>query len=284
MIPAATQAGSGIPVYKPHEEKMFQEPSYCLAVCVLASGSKGNAIYISGGTTTILIDAGLSGIEIERRLRAQNLEPQKIDAIVVSHEHDDHIQGVGILARRFQLPVYITPRTFDAAAARLGAIDRLRFFECGSSFSIDSLTLHPFCTSHDAVDPAGFTVSRDGRKIGVATDLGIETAVVREHLKACDVIILEANHDPSLLADGPYPWPLKQRIKGRTGHLSNEATAKLLREVRHKNLKHVILAHLSETNNHPQQALDAVGRVLNHQNLCFTVAAQDVSTNIIVLA
>jgi len=252
-----------------------QRTEYPLAVCVLASGSKGNAIFVSNGETAILVDAGLSGIEIERRLESKNLNPRMLDAIFVSHEHSDHIQGVGVLSRRFHLPVYITPKTMEAAANQLGRIKNVRFFECGVSFMVGSLTIHPFSISHDAVDPAGFTISHADRKIGIATDLGIGTAVVKEHLKLCDVLILEANHDPAMLAEGPYPWPIKQRIKGRTGHLSNEDAYKLLNEIGHRNLKHVILAHLSEINNTPQHALKAVDRKLDNCSPLFWIADQD---------
>ncbi len=263
--------------------KIAQGIGYRLAVCVLASGSKGNSVFVSNGETSILIDAGLSGIEIERRLRSKNLNPKMLDAIFVSHEHADHIQAVGVLSRRFDLPVYITPKTSKAAASQLGRIKDLRFFECGLSFIIESLVVHPFSISHDAVDPAGFTITHAERKIGVATDLGIGTAVVKEHLKRCDLLIIEANHDPAMLAAGPYPWELKQRIKSRTGHLSNEDSQRLLNEVGHSNLKHVILAHLSEINNTPQHALRAVDRKLDNCMPHFSVAAQATSGKVVFI-
>jgi len=233
-----------------------------LSVCMLASGSKGNAIYISDSHTTLLVDAGLSGIEIERRLKARNLAPQEIDAVVVSHEHADHIRGVGILSRRFQLPVYISEKTNREADPAIGKINDIRSFTCGRSFIVNTLEVHPFSTPHDAGDPAGFTIAGNGLKIGIATDLGIATAMVKHHLKGCSLLILEANHDPDMLMNGPYPWPLKQRIKGRTGHLSNQASRELLTELKHDKLQHVILAHLSETNNTPAKALCEVAPAL----------------------
>lgn len=247
-----------------------------LAVCVLASGSKGNAVYISNGETAILLDAGLSGIEIERRLNARGLSPASLDAIVVSHEHNDHIQGVGILSRRFGLPVYMNRKTGRAALSQLGRLGDQHFFECGSAFRINQLTLQPFSVSHDAQDPAGFTVQQNGIKIGIATDLGVATAMVKEHLKNCRLMVLEANHDPTMLLQGPYPWPLKQRIKSRSGHLSNGDTRRLLQELRHAGLAHVILAHLSEINNTPQKALSEVGQALGNCKTQLTAAAQDV--------
>jgi phosphoribosyl 1,2-cyclic phosphodiesterase len=229
-----------------------------LSVCVLASGSKGNAIYVSDGRTALLVDAGLSGVEIERRLAAANLSGDRLDALIVSHEHSDHIRGVGVMARRYRVPVYISPKTARAAAPLLGRIDDLRHFDIGRSFSINGLEIHPFSTSHDACDPAGFTIGCNRFKMGIATDLGIATGMVKHHLKKCDLLVLEANHDPTMLIEGPYTWPLKQRIKSRNGHLSNEESRDLLAELNHDGLCHVILAHLSEINNTPEKALRAV--------------------------
>lgn len=249
-------------------------PDHNLTVCILASGSKGNAIYVSNGSASVLIDAGLSGIEIERRLKYIRVRPADLDAIVVTHEHVDHVRGVGVLSRRFQLPVYLSPKT-QKALTNLGTLEKIKVFGCGSSFHIDRMTFHPFSVSHDAEDPVGLTIQQHGTKIGLATDLGIVTAVVREHLKDCSMLILEANHDPAMLLNGPYPWPLKQRIKGRNGHLSNEDSKKLLMDVQHDRLKYVILAHLSETNNTPRKAFDIVCSGLNGCNAQVVVADQD---------
>jgi len=253
---------------------------YNLAVCVVASGSKGNAVYISNGSVAILIDAGLSGIEIQRRLNSQGLSPQDLDAIVVSHEHSDHVQGVGVLSRRYGLPVYMNAKTREAAASQLGEISALNSFECGRPFTINNLTIHPFSISHDAEDPAGFTVQYNNTKIGIATDLGIATSVVKEHLKNCSLMILEANHDPTMLIEGPYPWPIKQRIKSRSGHLSNQDSRNLLLELKHDRLDHVILAHLSETNNTPQKAMKEVLQAVDDCRTRITVASQSACSSI----
>lgn len=245
-----------------------------LSVCVLASGSKGNAVYISNGAGSVLVDAGLSGKAIELRMREKGLDPAALGAILVSHEHTDHIRGVGVLSRRYRLPVYIARDTLKAAP-QVGRLHETHFFECGCDFSIGGLSVHPFSISHDAADPAGFTFQHRCTKIGIATDLGIATAMVKEHLKACTLLVLEANHDPEMLISGPYPWPLKQRIKSRSGHLSNEESKALLGEIQHDALEHVVLAHLSETNNSPDTAYQTVASALTCCKPKVSVALQD---------
>jgi phosphoribosyl 1,2-cyclic phosphodiesterase len=258
------------------QKKENQQNSNCnLSVCVLGSGSKGNAIFISDGSTSILIDAGLSGIEIERRLKSRGLSPENLDAVLVSHEHVDHIKSAGVLSRRFDLPVYLSSKTGKIASTQLGTVKKLRNFECGSTFKIKNLTVHPFSLPHDAKDPSGFTVRLDSKKIGIVTDLGTATAMVKSHLKDCALLVLEANHDPVMLENGPYPWPLKQRIKSRTGHLSNEASKLLLKELLHDRLQHVVLAHLSEINNTPEKAISVVGQALTSRNIKLHAACQD---------
>ena len=252
-----------------------------LSVCVLASGSKGNAIWIADDHTQILFDAGLSGIEIQRRCQSRGLDPAQLNAIIVSHEHADHIQGVGVLSRRFHLPIYMSRKTEMMAGHVLGKVADIRHFDCGTAFSVNTLFISPFSIPHDAEDPAGFTINRDGIKIGIATDLGVATAMVKERLKACHILVLEANHDPEMLIKGPYPWPLKQRIQGRTGHLSNTESRKLLSDLKHEGLQHVVLAHLSETNNTPEKARGEVGRALRGSHTQLHVASQSVCAEII---
>ena len=257
-------------------------PDFNLSICMLASGSKGNAVYISDGNTSILIDAGLSGIELQRRLASRGLAAEELDAIIVTHEHNDHVRGVGILSRRFKLPVYINQKT-EKASPQLGRLHDIRPFECGTTFKIRNLAVHPFSVSHDAEDPAGFTVGQNGTTLGIATDLGIVTSMVKEHLKRCALLVLEANHDPQMLETGPYPWPLKQRIQSRVGHLSNTESKKLLNELQHENLQHIILAHLSEINNTPQKAFAEVAPALTRCNAQLTVADQYNSGPVIYL-
>lgn len=248
--------------------------SHFLEVCPLASGSRGNSLFVGCPDQGILIDAGLSGIELQRRLEARDISCDRLSAIIITHEHGDHVKGAGILSRRFDIPVYMTPKTFDACSG-LGKIKDLRFFNCGTPFEIDPIKITPFSISHDASDPAGLTLEYKACKIGVATDLGIATNLVKNHLKQSSLLYLESNHDLEMLLNGPYPWHLKQRIKGRTGHLSNTDTMNLVKELKSPHLKHVILAHLSEENNCPKKAAVTVSKSLNASGIVLHVAGPD---------
>jgi phosphoribosyl 1,2-cyclic phosphodiesterase len=246
-----------------------------LALCVLASGSRGNAIYVATARAAVLLDAGLSAAEIERRLRSRQLSPENLSAILVSHEHSDHTQGVGALSRRYRLPVYATRGTWTAGAQGLRRAFAACEFTCGCAFTLADLSIHPFALSHDAADPAGFTFRRGGFQVGVATDLGTVTHLVRSQLQACTALVIESNHDPDMLAQGPYPWFLKQRIAGRTGHLSNPDARALLQDIDHPGLRHVILGHLSATNNTPEKARTTVAEAFGHRRMHLEVAHQD---------
>lgn len=217
----------------------------------LASGSKGNAILIGSPKTQILLDAGLSGKELTRRLDQTPVKANRLSALVVTHEHQDHVRGLGILSRRFDLPVYLTQGTLDHLPSQIGQFASFKIFKAGFSFNIGDLHLQPFSISHDAQDPVGFVIEHEGSKLGVCTDLGVATHLVKQRLQGCHGLVLEANHDVRLLLDGPYPPHLKQRIRSRHGHLSNEDTCELLKILYHSELQAVILAHLSEVNNHP---------------------------------
>jgi phosphoribosyl 1,2-cyclic phosphodiesterase len=246
--------------------------SFC--VCPLASGSRGNCLFVSCNHFSFLIDAGLSGVEVKRRLNAVKLEPESLNAIIITHEHSDHVKGAGVLNRRYNIPVYITKKTWKACS-NLGEINDLRFFECGKSFKINQIKINPFSISHDAADPVGLTLEYNSHKLGVATDLGIATTLVKDHLNNSTVLYLESNHDPDMLINGPYPWHLKQRIKGRTGHLSNMDAKDLIQALKIQDLQHVILAHLSEENNCPQTAYEEVLKGLNGSDVTLHVASPD---------
>jgi len=233
-----------------------------IRVCVLASGSKGNSVFIESERARILIDAGLSGKEIRLRLLSLNVHPDDLSALIVSHEHADHVKGIGVLSRQHELPVYITEPTYHAASSMLKHIEPVHFFRDGVSFKVGDLTIRPYASSHDAVDPVNFTVSNGNIKLGLATDLGFASALVRNCLRNCHALILETNHDREMLRAGTYPEPLKQRILSRLGHLSNDQAAELLADLHHLDLRHVFLAHLSEANNLPDKAMSAVDGVL----------------------
>lgn len=237
-----------------------------LEFCALASGSKGNAVYVGSGGRGVLVDAGLPGVELERRLAAAGLGAAAVAAVVVTHEHRDHVNGVGVWARRFGVPVHAARATWEAAgrvlpARALRGVEAV-FFEPGRSFVVADLEFTPVSTSHDAADSVGFRITDGACVAGVATDLGFASHLVREGLRGADLLYLESNHDEELLLNGPYPWPLKQRIRSRQGHLSNDASAALLAELVHQGLKAVVLGHLSETNNQPRLAYHAARRAL----------------------
>lgn len=255
-----------------------------ISLCVLASGSRGNAVYLASEAGALLIDAGLSGREIERRLRQQHLDPCHLVAILVTHEHSDHIRGVGVLARRYKLPVYMTAPTHRAARDTIGELPACHYFEPGKGFQVADFAIHPFALPHDAADPVGFTFARNGSRLGLATDLGVATGLVEERLKGCDLLLVEANHDKEMLANGPYPWHLKQRIRSRIGHLSNRATGELLGRLIHPNLRQIILGHLSETNNSHRLARQAVETALDSLAVPIHTARQEKSSPIFRVA
>ena len=226
--------------------------------CVLGSGSKGNCTLVESGSTCILIDAGFSGIEIRRRLSLINRSEQDLTAIVITHEHGDHINGVGVISRRCNLPVYANYGTHAASEQRVKQLHQRCEFVTGQGFVINDLQIHPFRTSHDTADPVGFVISDDRSAVAYCTDTGKITNLIRQRVAGCQALILEANYDPQMLMDGPYPMHIKQRVRSSHGHLANEDTGRFLAEQINSRLSHVILAHLSETNNLPALAHEQV--------------------------
>lgn len=224
------------------------------------------------GGRAVLVDSGLPGRELLRRMALAGLDAARLDAVLVTHEHRDHVLGVGVIARKLRLPVYINAATLDRSQTLIGRIDP-RFFRTGEDLTIGSLHVHAFSLSHDAGDPVGFTFEENGAKLGLATDLGVVTGLVRECLARSTALIVEANHDPQMLMDGPYPWETKRRVKGRRGHLSNQEAAELLAAVNHRGLNRVVLAHLSQTNNLPELALECAREAL--AGLPLDAASQD---------
>jgi len=220
--------------------------------CVLGSGSKGNSTYIETGSTRILIDAGFSGKEVERRLHAIDVDVASLSAILITHEHTDHIRGVSPISRRYGVPVFANAATFGAADAVFPALAGFREFSTGTSFSFQDVHIHPFSISHDAADPVGYIISDGTCSLGYCTDTGSVSRLMRHRLAGCHALVLESNHDPEMLRNGPYPLYLQQRVRSKTGHLANGEAADFLQDLMHEGLEHVVLAHISEKNNTPE--------------------------------
>ena len=255
-------------------------------VSLLASGSAGNSIFVQEGDTQILIDAGLSGKQVEERLQGIGVLPGNLQAIVVSHEHSDHVKGVGVLARRYGLPVWMTSGTLQATKKIFRGSEQIRVFENDEAFDIGDLIFQPFALSHDAVDPVNFVVSGSDAKLGIATDMGVVTQLVYQRLKEVDLVVMEANYDRDLLMNGPYPWDLKRRISGSHGHLSNERAAEVIGDLAREGLQQAVLAHLSDRNNRPDLAEGVCRAVLNAlgvRHFTTTVAKQDRPSEIFVI-
>ena len=228
---------------------MIRSTTIKLTLCVLGSGSKGNAIYLRAAGTSLLIDAGLSTRQIGMRLAKIGVALDELDALLITHEHRDHLGGAKTLLKHHFLPLYLNRLTWEAGRHLLPPTAGVECFENGSAFKIGDLTVEAFSVSHDAADPVGFLIRSAEYKIAIATDLGYASNLVRAKLQGAHLIVLEANHDPQMLKNGPYPWEIKQRVWGRQGHLSNQQSAGLLRELYHPRLRHVVLAHVSEVNN-----------------------------------
>ena len=237
-----------------------------IKLCSLSSGSCGNAIYIEAGNTKLLVDAGLSLTALNAGLKAVNAELSEITAVLITHEHSDHISGIRTLSRRLNLPIYANSPTIDAAPS-LFANANLRVFPVGKYFHIGELDIQAFPTSHDCRAPVGFCFYYKRQKIGVATDLGTVTTVVLEALVGFDALLLEANHDEKMLASGRYPAFLKQRIQGEFGHLSNRAAASVLTRLASSRPQKVLLGHLSAENNSPSMAHDTVSNILEEAGI-----------------
>jgi len=232
-----------------------------LSFTLLGSSSSGNTTLISDGSTNILVDVGLSGRETSRRLREIGIEPEDISAVVVSHEHGDHCRGVGPFVKTLDIPVFVTEGTLENSRIIMNSSKHQRIV-AGDCFEVYGIQFTGFSVPHDAADPLGFIIEKDGIKIGIALDLGYLSNLVLERLKGCDGIIIESNHDVQMLKAGPYPWALKQRVMSKLGHLSNDRVAGFLENDFDGNAAHVVLAHLSKQNNLPELALLSAQRAL----------------------
>lgn len=245
--------------------------------CPLASGSKGNCTFLGTKNTKILIDAGLSAKAITAKLAEISVDIADIDAIIITHEHTDHIQGLKVLAFRMGIPIFANQETAKGIVEYLSDCPKFKIFSTGESFEFGDLEIHPFSIPHDTLDPVAFTIKANGHKLGFCTDLGFVTSLVRNHLVNCDYLYVEANHEPDMVMASPRPMIYKQRVLSRSGHLSNGACGELLAHVAHSNLKHVHLAHLSSECNSPETALSVIRGILEKHgiSLDMCVASQD---------
>lgn len=233
-----------------------------MKICSLASGSSGNCIYIGNEDTNLLIDVGISGKKVRLGLEEIGVDPSTLNGILITHEHSDHIKGIGVIARKYKIPMYTNQQTFKTVLGNksVGIIDEALYKEVNEnqSFMIGSIKVTPFSSSHDAIDPLCYIFNHKDKKISVATDLGTYNDYTKSFLANSNVLFIEANHDVRMLEVGPYPYYLKQRILGDLGHLSNELSAKLVCEIYHEALSHIILGHLSHENNMPDIAYETV--------------------------
>lgn len=228
----------------------------------VASGSSGNCICLGSDQCHVMIDAGISGKRIEEGMNTYDYTTSDMDGVLITHEHSDHIQGLGVVARKYGLPIYATKGTADAIlqSSSVGKIDPSLFhvIEAGKTFFIGNLEIYPMSISHDAADPVAYLVSDGRHRVGVVTDLGYYDADIVSHMEGLDALLLEANHDIHMLQVGAYPYPLKQRILGERGHLSNETSGQLLGQILHEGMQHILLGHLSKENNYDELAYETV--------------------------
>jgi phosphoribosyl 1,2-cyclic phosphodiesterase len=228
----------------------------------LGSGSEGNGLLVEVDSTRVLVYCGFGVRDTVARLARIGVAAETVAAIVVTHEHSDHIGGVAAFAAKFGTPVWLTFGTLSVVAERFARLDRVYGFDSHDTFAVGAIEIRPFPVPHDAREPVQFVCSDGNWRLGVLTDLGTSTAFVESSLSGCDALVLECNHDIDMLANGDYPYPLKQRIAGRFGHLDNAAAAGLLAKIDTSRLKHLIAAHLSQHNNRPELARAALAASL----------------------
>jgi phosphoribosyl 1,2-cyclic phosphodiesterase len=239
----------------------------------IGSGSRGNGTLVQDEQTSLLIDLGFTIRETEKRLARMGVDPGQISAILVTHEHSDHLNGVGPFSRKYKVPVYMTPGTY--VPDRMGVLPDLQLINCHQPFRIDDLEIIPVPVPHDAREPCQYLVSNHSHKLGILTDLGHITAHVLEQYSLCHGLLIESNHDPEMLAQGSYPYPLKVRVGGDHGHLSNQQAANLLEQIDLSLLEHLVIAHVSEKNNCLSKIETSIAGALGNWSGIFTIADQD---------
>ncbi len=257
--------------------------------CTLFSSSKGNSIFVSDGKTNLLVDAGVSASKIINSLSQIGVSPNDIDGILVTHEHSDHVQAVGVLTRKYSIPVYANHATLNGFANGPHAPNAhcIRPIVTGMELEIGSAAIRSFRTPHDSMESVGYTITIDGRKLAVATDTGCVTKSMLSSLAGCEAVVIEANHDVGMLKGGMYPYPLKKRILSDSGHLCNENCAWLATQLALWGTKHIVLGHLSENNNTPEKAYKAVHTMLSDngfevgRDVFLTVASANEITEIL---
>lgn len=261
-----------------------------LNFCSLYSGSSGNSLFVETKNTKILIDAGVSSKRIENALQDIGVEPSKLDGILVTHEHTDHVQGLGTFSKKFNVPVFANQETLDAMPKQTDKIaeSNLKTFKVTDKFSIGDLEIKPFSIPHDAANPCGYNIFKDNKKISIATDIGHMTNDILKNLEESLFIMLESNYDPEVLRCSSYPFKLKSRIAGPTGHLPNEMAGKTISHLLKSGLKNAMLGHLSKESNFPELAYQTVVDELIANNydansLHLSVASRDAHSKIIKL-
>ena len=238
--------------------------------CSLYSGSSGNSIFVGSEKAKILIDAGLPGKKIDEALNSIGQNPSEIDGIFITHEHIDHIKGVGVLSRKYDIPIYAPHNTWVAMESTIGKIKshNIKVMDRRSTVSIKDIEVKSFIIPHDAAAPVGYTINLNDKRASIATDFGTFTKEIYDNIKESEIILLESNYDPGMLDMGPYPYQLKQRIKGIEGHLSNDDCGKAIVEIVKNGLgKKIVLGHLSNTNNTPDLAEISVKSILSENNI-----------------
>ena len=261
-----------------------------LNFCSLYSGSSGNSFFVGTESTNILIDAGVSSRKLEKALDSLCIDPHSIEGILITHEHTDHTQGVGIFSKKYNIPVYVNSKTLDAMPKQKEKLceENIHLFDVGDSFCINELKISTFSIPHDAVNPCGFNIFKDNKKISVATDIGHITNDILHSLEESSFIMLEFNYDPDVLKYAPYPYHLKTRIAGPTGHLSNELAGKTISHLMKSGLKGAMLGHLSKESNFPELAYktvldEIISSNSNTDSLFLEVANRDCPSKLITL-
>ena len=258
--------------------------------CSLYSGSSGNSLFVESENTKLLVDAGVSSKKIEEALANLEIDPTSIDGILITHEHSDHVQGLGTFAKKFNLPVFVNEKTLDAMPKQKEKISEknIKLFNINEKFEIGDLKVNPFSIPHDAANPCGFNIFKDDKKISIATDIGHMTNGVLKNLEDSIFIMLESNYDPEVLKYSKYPYQLKTRIAGPDGHLSNELAGKTISYLLNSGLKQAVLGHLSKQSNFPELAYKTVIEEImctkyDENSLKLSVASRDIPGNKIIL-